>query len=143
MIFLRKKILPILLISSILLNFHLFASIGIFQGIQIFPSIGIEGVFLSYPWIIGVIILIEIVALGIIIRFLYIRPVQQLRREISHFLAGSKNSHTLSSSWWNPDIDYVTNFFNKSLEILRKFKEEFRAGKMLQSEVEIAAEIQK
>ncbi len=141
--FLRRKILYILLIIATLIDFHLFTSIGVFQGIQIFPMTGLEGILMSYPWIVGAIILLECIGLGIVVKILYIRPVQQLRREIAQFLAGSKNSQTLSGSWWSPDIDYVTNFFNKSLEILRKFKEEFRAGKMLQSEVEIAAEIQK
>jgi sigma-B regulation protein RsbU (phosphoserine phosphatase) len=43
----------------------------------------------------------------------------------------------------NPDVRFVINFFNKSLEILKNFKEEFKAGRMLKSEVEFASEIQR
>lgn len=43
----------------------------------------------------------------------------------------------------NPDARYVINFFNKSLEILKNFKEEFKAGRILKSEVEFASEIQR
>jgi serine phosphatase RsbU (regulator of sigma subunit) len=40
-------------------------------------------------------------------------------------------------------MQYVISFFNKSLEILKNFKEELRSGKELKSEVQLAAEIQK
>ncbi len=43
----------------------------------------------------------------------------------------------------NPDVRFVINFFNKSLEILKNFKEEFKAGRILKSEVEFASEIQR
>lgn len=38
---------------------------------------------------------------------------------------------------------FIVNFFNRSLEILKNFKEELQSGKTLRSEVELAAEIQK
>jgi serine phosphatase RsbU (regulator of sigma subunit) len=43
----------------------------------------------------------------------------------------------------NPAMQYVLSFFNKSLEILKNFKEELRSGKELKSEVQLASEIQK
>jgi serine phosphatase RsbU (regulator of sigma subunit) len=38
---------------------------------------------------------------------------------------------------------FIVGFFNRSLEILKNFKEELQSGKTLRSEVELAAEIQK
>lgn len=40
-------------------------------------------------------------------------------------------------------MNYVINFFIKSLQILKVFKTELREGRKLKSEVEIASEIQK
>jgi sigma-B regulation protein RsbU (phosphoserine phosphatase) len=37
----------------------------------------------------------------------------------------------------------VAIFFHRSLEILKNFKEEFQSGRVLRSEVELAADIQK
>ena len=40
-------------------------------------------------------------------------------------------------------MNYIINFFIKSLQILKVFKQELRDGRKLRSEVEIASEIQK
>jgi len=43
----------------------------------------------------------------------------------------------------HPSMKYVISFFNKSLEILKNFKDELKSGKVLKSEVQLASEIQK
>lgn len=99
--------------------------------------------FLGHASIIGIISIMEISVLFLIANRLYMRPVKDLKKEIAMFLAGSKKDGQLTGEYYNPDIRFVTNFFNKSLEILKNFKEEFQAGRVLRSEVELASEIQK
>jgi serine phosphatase RsbU (regulator of sigma subunit) len=72
-----------------------------------------------------------------------IKPIRSLKKEIAFFLTGSKQWTTLAVGNMNPDVRFVINFFNKSLEILKNFKEEFKAGRILKSEVEFASEIQR
>lgn len=73
----------------------------------------------------------------------YIEPIRILRTEIAHFLAGVQSPRKLDTTSQNPDISYVGNFFHRSLEILKNFKEEFQSGRVLRSEVELASDIQK
>jgi len=73
----------------------------------------------------------------------YIDPIRILRTEIAHFLAGVQSPKKLDTKSQNPDISYIGNFFHRSLEILRNFKEEFQSGRVLRSEVELASDIQK
>lgn len=63
----------------------------------------------------------------LITRVSYIQPVRQLRTEIAQFLAGSKNTAFQQTDRFNPDLSYVGNFFYRSLDILRNFKEEFKS----------------
>jgi serine phosphatase RsbU (regulator of sigma subunit) len=44
---------------------------------------------------------------------------------------------------WSAGMNNVVMFFQKSLEILRVFKDELRDGRKLRSEMEIAGDIQK
>lgn len=73
----------------------------------------------------------------------YIDPIRILRTEIAHFLAGVQSPRHLNTNIQNQDISYVGNFFHRSLEILKNFKEEFQSGRVLRSEVELASDIQK
>lgn len=73
----------------------------------------------------------------------YIEPIRILRTEIAHFLAGVQSPRKLDTTSQNPDVSYVGNFFHRSLEILKNFKEEFQSGRVLRSEVELASDIQK
>lgn len=73
----------------------------------------------------------------------YIEPIRTLRTEIAHFLAGVQSPKKLDTNSQNQDISYVGNFFHRSLEILKNFKEEFQSGRVLRSEVELASDIQK
>jgi sigma-B regulation protein RsbU (phosphoserine phosphatase) len=54
-----------------------------------------------------------------------------------------KSPKKLDTNSQSQDIAYVGNFFHRSLEILKNFKEEFQSGRVLRSEVELASDIQK
>ena len=87
--------------------------------------------------------IIEIVILSIIAYTTSIKPIRILKKEIALFLTGAQKWESLTVENMNPDVRFVINFFNKSLEILKNFKEEFKAGRILKSEVEFASEIQR
>ncbi len=72
-----------------------------------------------------------------------IKPIIELKKEISIFLSWIKKWEQIQFSWSNPDLNFIIQFFNKSLGILKNFKEELKSGKVLKSEVELASEIQK
>jgi serine phosphatase RsbU (regulator of sigma subunit) len=97
----------------------------------------------SYKAYIPVISILEILILSGLAYVTSIKPIRSLKKEIAFFLTGSKQWGTLTVGNMNPDVRFVINFFNKSLEILKNFKEEFKAGRMLKSEVEFASEIQR
>lgn len=90
-----------------------------------------------------IIALTQMSILTVFAHFTYIKPLRGLKREIALFLAGSKNGGKFRAGNINPDIRFITSFFNKSLEILKNFKDEFKAWRVLKSEVEFASEIQK
>ncbi len=87
--------------------------------------------------------MVQIAVLFVIMQFIYVRPIAMLRHEIAYFLAGARQTNRLDDIPLNPDLAYVASFFHRSLEILRNFKEEFQSGRVLRSEVELAADIQK
>jgi hypothetical protein len=85
----------------------------------------------------------QIIGVLLYIRSVYVVPIYSLKKEIALFLTGSRSEEALSVSGLNNDANFIINFFNKSLQILRNFKDEMKAGRVLRSEVEIAAEIQR
>ena len=85
----------------------------------------------------------QIIIVLFYIRAVYVVPIYSLKKEIALFLTGARSEDSLSVSGLNSDANFIINFFNKSLQILRNFKDEMKAGRVLRSEVEIAAEIQR
>jgi serine phosphatase RsbU (regulator of sigma subunit) len=73
----------------------------------------------------------------------YILPVNVLNREIAKFMTGMQDDTTIQPESMSKGMNYLTNFFIKSLKILKAFKQELRDGRKLKSEVEIASDIQK
>lgn len=73
---------------------------------------------------------------------LFVVPVGSLRKQIALFLIGSNKSSDPIQAF-HPDIIFLNNFFQKSLEILKTFKSELQSGRVLKSEVELAADIQR
>lgn len=71
-----------------------------------------------------------------------ISPIRKLRRQVAYFIAGVRSTGLPPPKGY-PDLTYIIGFFNRSFEILWNFKEEFKAGRVLRSEVELAADIQK
>lgn len=108
----------------------------------------LDGLFLFGGVLIGAeyisaIAIVEILILSGLAYLTSIKPIHSLKKEIAFFLTGSKQWGVLTVGNMNPDVRFVINFFNKSLEILKNFKEEFKAGRILKSEVEFASEIQR
>lgn len=87
--------------------------------------------------------ILELIVLYAYLKQRYMEPIRTLRTEIAHFLAGAPSPKRLDTSAQTADISYVGSFFHRSLEILKTFKEEFQSGRVLRSEVEFAAEIQR
>jgi serine phosphatase RsbU (regulator of sigma subunit) len=73
----------------------------------------------------------------------YILPVNVLNQEIAKFMTGMQDDTTIEPSSMSKGMNYLTNFFIKSLKILKAFKQELRDGRKLKSEVEIASDIQR
>ncbi len=71
-----------------------------------------------------------------------ISPIRNLRRQVAYFIAGVRSTGLPPPKGY-PDLTYIIGFFNRSFEILWNFKEEFKAGRILRSEVELAADIQR
>lgn len=97
----------------------------------------------NYVSYIPALAMVEILILSSLAYFTSIKPIRSLKKEIAFFITGSKQGGALTIGNMNPDVRYVITFFNKSLEILRNFKEEFKSGRILRSEVEFASEIQR
>lgn len=73
----------------------------------------------------------------------YIGPIEMLKRGISRFHTGLDDSPDLKANAWSKGMNDIIFFFQKSLKVLKLFKDELHAGRQLRSEVEIASEIQK
>lgn len=73
----------------------------------------------------------------------YIVPVNVLNQEIAKFMTGMQDDTSIEAHSLSKGMNYLTNFFIKSLKILKTFKQELRDGRKLRSEVEIASELQK
>lgn len=74
---------------------------------------------------------------------LVLSPILKLRLQVAGFLAGARSASSLKLPKGYPELAYIVTFFNKSFEILWKFKDEFKAGRELRSEVQLAADIQR
>jgi len=141
------KSLRISLFSAFFLLFFSLqvVSFGILFGNLYFPEIAFFAQ-LNFLFKQGIFFGLTLTFWGLLYLFLkktYIDPIRILRTEIAHFLAGVKSPKRLDTNLQNQDISYVGNFFHRSLEILKNFKEEFQSGRVLRSEVELASDIQK
>ena len=99
--------------------------------------------FAIHPWVWFAIVTIELIIMFVVAQFSLLSPIVKLKREIALFLTGGKRGASLELASRNPEMRFIVGFFNRSLEILKNFKEELQSGKTLRSEVELAAEIQK
>ncbi|MDD2891902.1 MAG: SpoIIE family protein phosphatase [Candidatus Gracilibacteria bacterium] len=121
--------------------FFIFAIL--FLGIDIFFVFSNDFLTEKYIPYVFVIAILEVSILSSLAYYSSIKPIRSLKKEIALFLTGAHQGGNLAVENLNPDVRFVTNFFNKSLEILKNFKEEFKAGRILKSEVEFASEIQR
>lgn len=96
---------------------------------------------LAYAW--PVIIALEFISFYFFVSSTFLTPVNELKKQISLFLTIWTSSWKLEMNTAHPSMKYVISFFNKSLEILKNFKDELKSGKVLKSEVQLASEIQK
>jgi len=96
---------------------------------------------IPYTW--PIIIFLEFTIFYIFVNSIILSPINELKREIASFLTWWKVNQKFAIKSANPSIQYIIWFFNKSLEILKNFKEELMSGKELKSEVQLASEIQK
>lgn len=131
----RQQMIPLIFIAAIVLNFTMVDSI--------LPA-SESGNGTTY----AIFIATELIALYLLLHIAVLLPVKNIRKEIAIFTTGAKKEGGIESPGFlakliYPYPTYITNFFNNSLVILKKFSDEYRAGRSLKSEVEFAAEIQK
>ncbi len=115
----------------------------IFIGWDIAGSIYFKLFIVEHFWIVMTVLSLQLLAIFIVAYTTLISPINRLKKEIALFLTGGKKGSQLALISRNPEMRFIIGFFNKSLEILKNFKEELQSGKVLRSEVELAAEIQK
>jgi len=60
-------------------------------------------------------------------QFSLLSPIVKLKREIALFLTGGKRGASLELASRNPEMRFIVGFFNRSLEILKNFKEELQS----------------
>lgn len=128
MIWLRKNTLIIIILAFIGANASFF---GILSDNEV-PS---------YVW--SVVVWTELLFIYLFVYTTVIVPIWNLKKEIASFLTWWKKWKQIELKSSNPTMQYIIGFFNKSLEILKNFKDELRSWKELKSEVQLAAEIQK
>jgi serine phosphatase RsbU (regulator of sigma subunit) len=98
---------------------------------------------LSADRIVAAVLLFEAVFFLAYIRVFHSRPLAALRKQIALFLTGSKAAGQFETDSPNANFAFVNTFIAKSLQILVKFRKEMEEGRVLRTEVEIAADIQK
>lgn len=106
------------------------------SGVAASLGIGLERAFI-------VVLLVQSVFYLLYMRAFHARPLAALRKQIALFLTGSKAAGQFETSSPNADFAFVNTFIAKSLQILGKFRKEMEEGRVLRTEVEIAADIQK
>ncbi len=73
----------------------------------------------------------------------YDAPIEELELTIKKFLVWSLKDEKISlKKSTNPHLNYITLFFNKTLNTLKNIKSEFLHGKEIRWEVDLAREIQ-
>lgn len=95
------------------------------------------------PLLAAFLIIIQFPILYIILYKAYIEPINNLTQGIARFMTGIQDEPEIRANAWSDGMNHVTEFFIKSLQILKVFKQELRDGRKLRSEVDIASEIQK
>ena len=73
----------------------------------------------------------------------YIKPLKNITKIITGFLAWLEIDEFNNFNKSNVDISFISRFFNQTVKTLQKFKTELKAWKVLKTEVDIAAEVQK
>lgn len=102
-----------------------------------------QEIIITFPILSALFILFGLPVVYLIVYNAYIKPVQNLNKNISRFMTGIDENPDIHADTWSHGMNNVITFFIKSLQILRVFKQELRDGRKLRSEVEIASEIQK
>ena len=129
------RILPIILVFLIILDALILLG---------FWDIGFFVYFANHNTILAsFLIIVQVPLLYIILYKSYIEPINQLTQDIARFMTGIAEEPEIRANAWSDGMNKVTEFFIKSLQILKVFKQELRDGRKLRSEVDIASEIQK
>lgn len=93
--------------------------------------------------ILSVTVLIQFLLINVLIKFVFYSPILELKNGIFNFLNWNlKNKDIIFEKTFNSDIDAITSFFSKTLNILKNIKDEFLHGKEIKSEVDLWKEIQ-
>lgn len=136
---------PTMLVLLLLLSFVLVALDGalVLQSLTwVSLPAAITEVF-AHPAAFPAFLLLQAALFFCILWFGYMVPVRSLKRQIAFFITDGKKGNEFREEGSNGDIRFVSRFLASSLQILKKFKDEMKAGRVLRSEVEFAAEIQK
>ncbi len=130
------RILTIIVVALFSLDIFILLALGGYEGAA--------GFIIWWSTILtSILVLLQLPILYFIIYKAYIQPVHILNQEIAKFMTGMQDDASITPNAWSQGMNYVINFFIKSLQILKVFKVELREGRKLKSEIEIASEIQK
>jgi serine phosphatase RsbU (regulator of sigma subunit) len=102
-----------------------------------------EGFATSSRLMVSILLMVQLPTMYFIVYKAYIGPIQALNQEVAKFMTGIQEDTKIEANSLSRGMNYLINFFSKSLQILKVFKQELRDGRKLRSEVEIASEIQK
>ena len=91
----------------------------------------------------SLIVVMESTIMLIIIKIFFHDPIRELEYNIKNFLLWwMKNKDWETKRSFNPHINYIILFFNRTLKTLKNIKSEFLHGKAIKTEVELWKEIQ-
>jgi len=127
------------LIIIIILSIWLLWNYIIFTNLNELEKLGQNTIYILF---IGS-ILLETLFINRLISDFYNRPIIKLEYVIKSFIVGKlKNKEIRIKNSLNPNLNYISNFFSKTLNTLKDIKDEFIHGKEIKWEVAIWKEIQ-
>jgi len=119
-------------IMLMLISICIFVDIGVLaQLLGVFSVPYISGLFDGYPMLFFLFLLAQIALVILWVYAVYWKPVYDLNHEIVLFLNGMETNSSLKGTTFSKKMNYIIDFFVKSLQILKNFKEEIKTGRAL------------
>jgi hypothetical protein len=98
-----------------------------------FIAIDVGGVILfgvwisAHLWVLVAVVSVQFIVSYVIAQSMLISPIIRLKKEIAQFITGGKRGSALELTSRNPEMRFIVDFFNKTLNFLKNFKDEFQS----------------